>query len=143
MSSPQNTINIIQNITHPFHTKCNIKKTIHKICSIKGISKASFEINLLTNPEIKQINTDFLSHNYETDIITFNLSENGELIGDIYISTEEASHNAKKYNKSIDEEITLLLIHGILHLLHYNDDTEKNKKIMRNEENRLLKLIHD
>ena len=139
MGTPDLTI--IINRTKDIDVNFNIKEIVEKICATKGLKSGYLEFNFISNDEIKKINIEHLDHHYETDIITFNLSENGELHGDIYISIDEAKKNAKEYNSTYHNEIKLLLIHGILHLLNYNDNNEKNKKIMRSEEKRVINLI--
>ena len=80
-----------------------------------------------------------MRHNYSTDIITFNYSGSKDLIdGEIFISTEDAESNAKKYNVSFNEEILRLVIHGILHLLGLNDKNRSEKLEMKRYENKLL-----
>ena len=134
---------IIINETKATNVKFNVSNYTQNICKAKGLNTGYLEINFISNPEIHKINIEHLNHDYETDIITFNLSEKGELHGDIYISVDEAENNAKKFNTTYEKEIKLLLIHGILHLLNYKDNTEKNKTIMRNEEKRVINLIND
>ena len=136
-------ITIIINHTKNPNISFDLEATIKKICLLKGIQEGYLEFNFISNPEIKDINIKHLNHNYETDIITFNLSEKGELNGDIYISVDEALKNAEEYKTTYENEIKLLIVHGILHLLNYNDDTEKNKTIMRHEEKRVMNLIND
>ena len=76
------------------------------------------------------------------NIITFNLTDDSQILtGDIYIAPEIAEKNRKMYNNSFENEIKLLIIHGILHLLHYKDDTNTNKTIMDNEQKRILKEL--
>lgn len=99
--------------------------------------------NLISRREQKRINRTFLNHNFNTDVITFNLSENRiALIGDVYINLKKVRKNACKYNVSIYEEIHRVFIHGFLHLLGYDDKSFNDKKIMRIEENRFLKYVN-
>lgn len=99
----------------------------------------SLEINFINANEIVRINQEYLKHDYSTDIITFNYSEENNLIdGEIFISVEDALENAKKFKISTKEEIFRLIIHGILHLLGYDDLKKKDKNIMKRLENRLL-----
>ena len=108
------------------------------ILNQKNITQGFFELTFMTNNQIKKINKQYLNHNYSTDVITFNLGNKDNISADIYISIDQAKKNACDYNSSLTKEIQLLIIHGILHCLNYNDDTEKNKKIMFQEQDRLL-----
>lgn len=99
---------------------------------------ASLVINFVLSEEIIEINKKFLNHHYSTDIITFNYNGNHDILeGEIFISFEDAEANAKKYGVKTDEEIIRLVIHGILHLLGYDDQITKDKLIMKRLENKL------
>ena len=70
-----------------------------------------------------------MKHDYETDVVTFNYSKNKKVIdGEILISFEEAKYNAKKFNVSYGKELTRLVIHGMLHLLNFDDKDAKREK---------------
>src|SRR5690554_755673 len=85
------------------------------------------------------INKKYLNHNYSTDIITFDYSSSGKnLEGEIYISTEDAASNSQKYKVTFKDEIMRLVIHGFLHLLGYNDQSQKEKIVMKRLENQLV-----
>jgi rRNA maturation RNase YbeY len=119
------------------------KKFIHSI--VKELKKelefdiSDIEINFVNSKEIMRINKEYLNQNYSTDIITFNYSESQKLLnGEIYISIEDAASNAKKYRVKIKEEIMRLIIHGFLHLLGYDDQSQKDKIVMKKLENQLL-----
>ncbi len=87
------------------------------------------------------INIEYLRHDTLTDIITFNTSENeAGISGDIYISIERVSENAAKYQVSFAEELHRVMVHGLLHLLGYNDKSAGEKKIMREKEFAYLSL---
>jgi len=87
-----------------------------------------------------EVNRKYLLHNYYTDIITFELSENEGNIGEIYISSDRVRENAKIYNNTINQELLRVIFHGILHLCGYNDKTEKGKKTMTSKEGYYLNL---
>ena len=87
------------------------------------------------------INRKYLNHNTYTDIITFNQSSTPKKIeADIYISIERIQANSKKLNISFSEELHRVMIHGLLHLLGYNDKTNPEKDYMRKKENHYLAL---
>jgi len=97
-------------------------------------------INFIHSEELLKINKKYLKHNFPTDIITFNYSKPGEIIeGEILISVEDAKVNALKYSVKYSIELSRIVIHGILHLLGYDDKYKKNKIIMKRLENDLLK----
>ena len=104
--------------------------------------KSSEDINCIFtgNKHIKRLNRKYRGRNAPTDVLTFSFIE-GEgskyrkgMFGDIYISIEMAQDNAKKYGHSFDEEIKLLFVHGMLHLLGYDDESESDREVMRSKE---------
>jgi probable rRNA maturation factor len=135
---------LIKNLTVNSDRKIKINKNaIHKIISLLK-SEFSFDvislpINFITSEQIIPINTQYLGHNFSTDIITFNYSgENDSFDGEIFISVDDAFSNSKKYKVSLDNEIIRLVIHGILHLLGFDDKNKFDLKKMKKEENRLV-----
>ena len=90
---------------------------------------------------LQKINSEFLNHKDLTDVITFDYSEKTNLAGDIFISAERVKENSKIYNVKFKEELARVMIHGVLHLIGYNDIKEKEKTLMRTLENEFLKLL--
>jgi probable rRNA maturation factor len=119
--------------------KIHIHKLLNKLRKELNFCISSLPINFISSDEITIINQKYLKHNYSTDIITFNYSGNREdLDGEIFISYEDAKTNSIKYKNSLSEELTRLVIHGILHLIGYDDMKAKDLSKMKKLENRLL-----
>ncbi len=119
--------------------KIRVHKLVSNLKKELNFRITSLPINIISSIEITIINKKYLKHNYSTDIITFNYSGDNKILdGEIYISYEDAKANSKKFRNSLPEEILRLVIHGILHLLGYDDLREKEYKIMKRLENRLL-----
>ena len=119
------------------------KRAIHSLISdIKqdyDFAIKSLSISFIKSDELLEINRKFLGHNYETDVITFNYSNQKKIIdGEILISFEEAKLNSKKYNVAFGRELNRLVIQGLLHLLDFDDKNIESKKIMKKEENKLV-----
>jgi rRNA maturation RNase YbeY len=121
------------------------KRVIHKL--VNGLKKdlgfdiSSLQIDFITPDQILTINKDYLGHNYSTDIITFNYSGNHKFLdGELIISVNDAETNSKIYSVTFDEEVWRLVIHGILHLLNFDDKKERDRRIMKRMENKLLKV---
>lgn len=87
------------------------------------------------------INKKHLNHDYYTDIITFDLSEGDDIESDIFISIERVKENALKLNASFQKELNRVIVHGLLHLVGFNDKTEQEKVIMRKKEDSCLSLL--
>lgn len=119
--------------------KKKIKNWIKKI--IKEHNKREGSISYIFTSEnyIIKINNEYLKHNYFTDIITFDYSNQDIVEGDIFISIETVSSNSIKFNTTFEEETLRVIIHGILHLLGFKDKTSEQKLYMRClEDNALL-----
>ena len=102
------------------------------------------EINFIfcSDDYLLQINIDYLNHDYYTDIITFDNSEEPKVIeSDIFISIERVKENAQDQNTLFEEELNRVMVHGVLHLLGYGDKTEEEKTVMREKEDACLSLL--
>ena len=98
-------------------------------------------IVLISDDFITQIHEEYLSKKTPTDVLSFNLSEDFEdyFEGEIYISINRAQDQANTYNVSLKCELYRLIAHGILHLLGFDDKTEKQREIMKGHEDKILK----
>jgi len=88
-----------------------------------------------------EMNKKHLNHDYFTDIITFNYVEDDVISGDLFISADRIRENAGKFNVTFLEELYRVILHGILHLVGYNDKTSEEKKVMKDKENYYLGKI--
>lgn len=109
------------------------------------IENAIFNIIFIDNEEIRKINREYRNVDGETDVISFALEDNMDvvyedfrLLGDIYISYEKAIEQAELYNHSVKREVFFLATHGILHLLGYDHMEEEDEKVMFGKQNELL-----
>ena len=87
---------------------------------------------------ILDINQQFLQHDYFTDIITFDYCEGNTLSGDLFISIDSVRANADFFGTTFENELNRVIVHGILHLIGYDDHTEEEQKTMRSKENYYL-----
>jgi len=115
---------------------------------IKCISEHSFicgdiSVILCSDNYLLDINRQYLDHDYYTDIITFNYNESEVISGDLFISVPRIKENADEFNISFSKEFKRVLIHGILHLVGYNDKTDEEQKVMREKEDYYLNIIGD
>ena len=87
------------------------------------------------------INQTYLNHHTYTDIITFDQSTSTDSVaGDIYISIDQVRSNAVKYQESFNRELKRVMVHGVLHLLGYNDKSVEEQQEMRKKEEAYLSL---
>lgn len=91
---------------------------------------------------LNNINKEFLNHDTLTDIISFDYCLGKQVNGEIYISIERVTDNAKLYQVSFENELSRVIIHGVLHFLGYSDKTPEEKKGMRLKENTCLKELN-
>ncbi len=104
-------------------------------------SLGSLNYTYCTDDELLDINRTYLSHDYYTDIITFDLSEEKGLIeGDIYISIDRVKDNAKLNSVLFETELKRVMAHGLLHLIGFKDKSKKEISDMREAENQALLL---
>ena len=89
---------------------------------------------------ILDINQKYLQHDYFTDIITFDYCENDTLSGDLFISVDSVRENAIFYKTEFADELNRVMVHGLLHLIGYDDHTEEDIAVMRQKENYYLEM---
>ena len=86
----------------------------------------------------------YFNQNYYTDVIAFNLNNQDEdIVGEIYVSIDDIKQNAEKFNVTFNDEFKRIIIHGLLHIIGYNDDTQNKKQIMTSFENKYMLFIDD
>ncbi len=93
---------------------------------------------ITTDRGVKEINKEFLKHNYYTDVIAFDNSEGRIVNGEIYISIERVKINTINYKVSLKEEIFRVMVHGVLHLCGFEDNTQKQRMEMAGKEERWI-----
>ncbi len=133
--------NVFVNVEKDFVlNKRKVHKILSMLCQELNIGFAGMEVNFVSSETILELNKKHLGHNYCTDIITFDYSsERDNLDGEIFISLPEAKKNSKLFRVSVDNELLRLLTHGILHIIGYDDKNSNRKKIMKQEEDRLVR----
>ena len=126
--------------------KNKIKKLVRYVLKVEKMDKNDAELNVvfIDNKGIKEMNRNFLGHNYATDVLSFAYHEpsrENAITGEIIISVEMAAQRAQKRGYSIEGEITLYLVHGLLHLFGYDDKQKSDAKKMHQREGELLSDI--
>jgi len=124
--------------------KRKLKSFLISIFEIEGVSPDKISYIFCKDDYLLQLNQKFLKHNTYTDVITFTLSEgNAPLIAEIYISIPRVKENAIQLKEEYYNELSRVMIHGILHLCGYSDHTLKEKLEIRKKENfYLTELFH-
>jgi probable rRNA maturation factor len=128
-----------EKITFTFKKKLRTRTWLINV--IREEHKSLFNINYIfcSDEYLLELNKQFLRHTTFTDIISFpDLSIPKKISGDIYISVERVMENAEKYKQSFDKELARVMVHGILHLLGFNDKSDKDKELMTRKEDYYL-----
>ncbi|NLA25168.1 MAG: rRNA maturation RNase YbeY [Bacteroidales bacterium] len=129
-----------EQVDMPVFNKKNVRAWISNV--IKQHEKEVGEINFIFTSDkfLLEINQKYLNHDTYTDIISFDYTAENTIHGDIYISVERVAENAKNLGTE-STELFRVIIHGILHLLGYSDDTPESKQKMTAKEDECLKIL--
>ena len=113
--------------------------------AIRNENKKLGELNCIfcSDSFLHEMNQNYLDHDTYTDIITFNYVEENKISGDLYISVDRVFENASTYNVSKMQELKRVIIHGVLHLIGYNDMTPEEADEIRAKEDFYLTLLVD
>jgi len=128
-------------------TKGIIKKVLQHL---KVDEKTEISVLFTDDKFIKSLNNKYRGIDKPTDVLSFSLqegavkspeTESDKLLGDIIISVETAQRQADTLKHKIEKELMVLLIHGLLHLTGYDHEKDKDYKIMREKESKILKIF--
>jgi len=131
-------------IINDYHPKLSynlklFKKLIKKIFNDYNITDVNLSIILSNKNLLNKLKKDYFNLDQYTDVIVFNLeNENEPIDGEIYLSIDDVLFNSKKYLKTFDNELKRVVIHGVLHLLGFEDSNENKKKEMTELEEKYI-----
>ena len=165
---PQYNIDIAEDRTPPIVDHEVLDRVIRRVLHEQRIEVATISLALVGDAEIRVVNRDFLGHDYATDVISFRLGEPAEtehsfvgrsneftstdssqlvfpdsptvMDGELIISTETAIREAAAHGWSLEAELVLYVVHGLLHLCGYDDLTDEARPVMRSREQELLAI---
>lgn len=129
-----------QGVTFQLKEKNKHKDWIRR--SIKKHRKSAGAIAFIftSNELLLQMNREYLNHNYFTDVITFDYTDEAVVSGDIFISVDQVRVNAEQFGSDMADEMRRVMVHGVLHLIGFGDDSSEEKKTMRKMEEEALHL---
>lgn len=122
--------------------KRDIYTWLNTVATLENKRIQSLNIILCSDEFLLSMNQKHLNHDYYTDVITFDLSENSTFLieGEIYISVDRVKENAELLNQQFIDELHRIMVHGLLHLCGFKDKTSTQQKIMRHKEDEYLLL---
>ena len=124
-------------VANPIKTKRWLKSVIEA----EGFELSEINYIFCDDEYLHKINLEYLDHDTLTDIITFDNSEDETLIeGDIFVSVERITDNAKDFSTAFEHEFRRVVVHGVLHLCGYYDKTDEDEKQMRAKEDHYIGL---
>lgn len=116
---------------------------IKKVAAEYGKKVGEIAYIFCNDDKILEVNRQYLQHDYYTDIITFDYTEDNVISGDIFISLDTVKSNSVEQGTEYDEELHRVIIHGILHLCGINDKGEGERAIMEEAENKALAMRNE
>lgn len=114
---------------------------LEKVVNSYGKSLGEISFIFCSDEYLLDVNREHLDHDFYTDIITFNYNEADEINGDLFISWDRVKENALEFgNGDSFDELCRVMVHGVLHLIGFNDKNEEEVLVMRKEETKNLSL---
>ena len=131
-----------EGIAMPHISRRTITAWIREVAATYGKKVGEVGYMFVDDKRILEVNQEYLNHDYYTDIITFDYSEEGQINGDIVISLDTVRSNAEAQHTDYAEELHRVIIHGILHLCGIDDKGPGQREVMEAAENKALPMLH-
>lgn len=142
-----NKIEVFISVDHKIKELETMEKVLYKAMEKENLENTSFNVIIVDNDYIHELNKTYRNIDRETDVITFALEdedsvilapETERILGDIYISYDKAKAQSEEYGHSFLREICFLAVHGFYHLLGYDHMTKEEEKIMFEKQEEVL-----
>lgn len=141
-----NKIEVFKEIDEEIEELSIMKDVLEHALKIENLDNVSFNVIIVNNDYIHELNKNYRDIDRETDVITFALEDDDTLVvgddirvlGDIYISIDKARAQAEEYGHSLKREICFLAVHGFYHLLGYDHMTKEEEKVMFRKQEEVL-----
>jgi len=121
-----------------------IRTLCEQILDESGIKSGRINVVLVNSDTIQQFNRDFLKHDYPTDTISFPAEyrqSDGHLEGEVLVCTEIAKERAEEFSWAAESELLLYVVHGVLHLIGFDDSTPEQQAVMQEKERSYLATL--
>ena len=129
-----------ENVKMPAIRRRDVSRWIKQVAASYGRRVGEIGYLFCDDEKILEVNREYLSHDYYTDIITFDYDEGDIINGDLVISLDTVRSNAELFGKPYDDELLRVIIHGVLHLCGINDKAPGEREIMEAAENKALAM---
>ena len=113
---------------------------VKRVLRSAQIRDARISVIFVNSRYCREINRKYLRHDYVTDVISFPLAEKPVLEGEVYVNLDRARSQSREYGVNVGNEAARLVIHGVLHLVGFDDATESKRALMKSEEDRHLRF---
>ena len=142
-----NKIEIFVSVDEEIKELDTVKKVLESAIKKEKLENVSFNVIIVNNKYIHELNKTYRNIDRETDVITFALEDEDSIIipeeerilGDIYISIDKAKQQSEEYGHSLLRELSFLAVHGFYHLLGYDHQTPEEEKVMFTKQEEVLK----
>lgn len=129
-----------EDVKFEFKQKLQTRRWLRFVAGSEAKVLGDVNIIFCSDNYLLDINIKYLGHDYFTDIITFDYCEGRTLSGDLFVSVDSVAENAEFYGAQFADELNRVMVHGLLHLIGYDDHTLDEQKQMREKENYYLSL---
>ncbi len=130
-----------EDVKMPVFPKRKTSAWIKRVAALHGKTVGDIAYIFCSDEKILDVNRMYLQHDYYTDIITFDYSEDNMISGDLFISLDTIRTNAGKFAVTYDSELYRVIIHGVLHLCGIDDKAPGARAVMERYENEALQLL--
>jgi rRNA maturation RNase YbeY len=128
-----------------------LRQIIRHVLAAEGATLVHLSVVLTGHETVRRLNQSYLDHDYDTDVLSFSLreapapdpseAEGGGVEGEVYVDLDTAAERHEEFNTSFEREAYRYVIHGLLHLLGYDDATDAGQDTMREKENQYLNAV--
>jgi rRNA maturation RNase YbeY len=116
---------------------------LHEVIEYEGRKPGVINFIFCSDTYLLEMNRQYLKHDYLTDVISFDYSEGGKVSGDVFISVDRVRENAVEMSVSFLDELYRVMVHGVLHLIGYDDATADLRANMSRLEDLYLAKVRE
>ncbi len=131
----------VEGVEMPSINETKIEEWISKVVASHNRGLGELAYIFCSDEKILEVNNEYLQHDYYTDIITFDYTEDKVISGDMFISLDTVKSNSEQFKTNYNEELLRVIVHGVLHLCGFADATDEEESKMRELEDKALSLI--